>query len=339
MATSSVISVIIPAYNTARYISEALDSVFVQTFKDYEVVVINDGSPDTEELERVLEPYLDRITYLKQENRGPSAARNLGIRQARGEFLAFLDSDDVWMPEYLAEQIRHFRDDPSLDMIYSDAWFFGNTPSAGKTYMQLYPPKSRDVTFENMVAEKCPMVFTHCVLVRRAAVAEVGLFDEELSHSEDLHLWLRLAHAGARIAYHRMALAGRRARAGSLNSSRRAVEQGEVRALEKLRRTLDLSTTQRLLLERRIARRHALVDLREGKQFLAEGNFEQAINSLARANAVFHRQKLGLVLFGLDFAPRLTAWVARIWQAVDSKIEAGLRRLKYGGPIGNQRGR
>src|ERR1700686_1350704 len=112
MSTPTV-SVIIPSYKTATFITETLDSVFAQTFTDYEVIVVNDGSPDTEQLERVLEPYCNRIVYLKQENRGVAGARNAGIRRARGAFLAFLDSDDMWLPEFLAEQVQIFHKDPS----------------------------------------------------------------------------------------------------------------------------------------------------------------------------------------------------------------------------------
>jgi glycosyltransferase involved in cell wall biosynthesis len=102
---SPLVSVIIPAYDVAEFIGEALDSVFAQTFTDYEVIVINDGSPDTAKLERALAPYLSRIVYLKQENRGVSAARNTGINAARGSLIAFLDGDDVWLPNYLEVQV------------------------------------------------------------------------------------------------------------------------------------------------------------------------------------------------------------------------------------------
>src|SRR5579864_51434 len=120
------VSVIIPAYNAAAYIAETLDSVFAQTFREFEVIVINDGSPDTNQLEKVLERYLDRIVYLKQENRGPSAARNAGIQRSRAEFLALLDSDDVWNREYLATQMSFFQRDPKLDLIYSDFLYHGD---------------------------------------------------------------------------------------------------------------------------------------------------------------------------------------------------------------------
>src|SRR3982751_5296129 len=90
MREPPALSVIIPAYNTASYIGEALESVFAQDFTDYETIVVNDGSPDTLELERALEPYRERIIYLKQENRGPGGARNTGISRARGRYVAFL---------------------------------------------------------------------------------------------------------------------------------------------------------------------------------------------------------------------------------------------------------
>src|SRR5512138_947176 len=92
------VSVIMPAFRAAKYIGAALDSVIAQTFTDYEIIVVNDGSPDTVELERALKPYGSKVLYVKQDNRGCSAARNAGIRVARGQLLAFLDADDYWEP-------------------------------------------------------------------------------------------------------------------------------------------------------------------------------------------------------------------------------------------------
>src|ERR1700691_5903395 len=102
------VSVIIPAYNTAQLIAACLDSIFAQTFQDFETVIVNDGSPDTPELEKVLQPYMDRqgdrIVYIKQVNKRAAGARNTAIARARGEFLAFLDSDDTWLPNHLESQ-------------------------------------------------------------------------------------------------------------------------------------------------------------------------------------------------------------------------------------------
>jgi len=117
------VSIVIPAYNVAQYISETLESVFAQTFTDYEVIVVNDGSPDTEDFEQAIEPYLSRIRYLKQENRGASVARNTGLQAARGEFIAFLDADDLWLPPYLDQQMKFIRE-RGCDLACADAEFF-----------------------------------------------------------------------------------------------------------------------------------------------------------------------------------------------------------------------
>src|SRR5262249_911638 len=106
-----------------------LESVFCQTYHNFEVILINDGSPDTEEFERAIAPYRDRIVYIRQENCGPSAARNAGIGRARGEYLAFLDSDDVWYPTCLAAQVElALRRQPSCDLVYSDVLVYSDSP-------------------------------------------------------------------------------------------------------------------------------------------------------------------------------------------------------------------
>ncbi|MEJ7709179.1 MAG: glycosyltransferase family A protein [Pyrinomonadaceae bacterium] len=146
------VGVIVPTYNTANYIQETLDSIFAQTFKDYEVVVVNDGSPDTEELERVLAPYFSRITYIKQENRGWSVARNTAIRATQAPLIALLDSDDIWEPNYLAMQVAEMQRDATIDVLYPDAGTFGDSIFAGRTYMDLCPSNG-EVTFESLLTQ------------------------------------------------------------------------------------------------------------------------------------------------------------------------------------------
>src|SRR4051812_21361852 len=91
------ISVVIPAYNSAKFIDETLRSVAEQRFREYEVIIVNDGSPDTDEFERTIRPRIENIIYIRQRSAGAGAARNTALEHARGEFIAFLDSDDVWM--------------------------------------------------------------------------------------------------------------------------------------------------------------------------------------------------------------------------------------------------
>src|SRR6266446_7561688 len=162
------VTIIIPAYNVAPYIGETLDSVFAQTFADYEIIVINDGSPDTEDLERALARFIDRINYLKQENRGASAARNAGLHAARGEFVAFLDADDLWLPNYLDEQMKFIRE-RGCDLACADAEYFGATTHDAPTYMTLLmdsAPAFGDVTFLELVAAERSLI-TSGVVARR----------------------------------------------------------------------------------------------------------------------------------------------------------------------------
>jgi GT2 family glycosyltransferase len=319
------VSVITPAFNSSEYISETLASVFAQTFTDFEVIVINGGSPDTEQLELALQPYRDSIVYIKQSNRGVAADRNAGIRIARGEYLAFLDGDDLWFPEYLASQMRLFEETPSLDMVYCDAVYFGNEGQGdpahfgswrrpGKTCME-GSPSNGPVTFESLLAGKCSVV-TSKTVVRRRVMEECGMFDEGRSRAEDFDMWLRLAHHGSNISYHKSVLGGHRLHSGSLASSVISSSQAVVDALHHLLATLDLTSEQRSLVQQQIERFQALTDLHHGKFYLSEGQFTQARHSLGNANAFFRSLKLGLVLTGLHFLPRLTQLSFSTWQKI-----------------------
>jgi glycosyltransferase involved in cell wall biosynthesis len=306
------VSVIIPAYNTADHIAAALESVFAQTFGDLEVILVNDGSPDTDRFEKAIQPYLSRITYLTQENGGPSSARNLGIRQARGEWLAFLDSDDIWLPKYLEEQLKFLRTDAALDMVYCDATLEGDPRVAGTTFMQHYP-SSGSVTFESILIEET-QVLTSATIVRRRKVIAVGLFDEELRCAEDHDLWLRISHAGGKIAYQRPVLLRRTLRAGSQGSATESLLTGEMQSLRKLDHDLDLSSDRRDLLAGRLRTIQAELELSEGKAFLLAGEPDKAYESLSRANALAPAAKLRAVLLGLRIAPRLVVLGARFWR-------------------------
>lgn len=297
-----VVSIIMPAYNTAQYIGEALDSVLAQTFSDYEVIVINDGSPDTKELERVLAPYRERIVYLKQENRGTSAARNTGLRASRGRFIALLDSDDMWEPEYLATHVEVLERDASIDGIYPNALLFGDSLNAGKTYMDVCPSEG-EITFARLVAQEC---YVFCsVTARRETIFRAGLFDEELGSAEDFDLWLRILHGGGRIAYHRRVLARYRQRRGSHTSDPIWLCRNFLKLLDKLTRTMKLSSTDQAAVDGQRARTQAMLYLYEGKQALFGGDANRAKECLTKANAFFSSRKLALTLWLLRFSPRL----------------------------------
>src|SRR5262245_50425696 len=120
------VTIVVPAYNSSRYIAEALDSIKTQTLSDYEVIVVNDGSDDQEELESLLDSHPLPIIYLSQENKGVSAARNAAIKIGRGEFYAQLDADDQWTPEYLEVQLGILNDNPDVALVYPNATIIGD---------------------------------------------------------------------------------------------------------------------------------------------------------------------------------------------------------------------
>lgn len=308
---SPVVSVIIPAYKAADHIATALSSVFAQTYADYEVIVINDGSPDSEQMELAIAPIRSRVIYLNQQNRGPSGARNLGIQHARGEFLAFLDSDDAWLPHYLEQQLLFLRSDPTLDMVYCDATLEGDTLAEGKTFMQICPSVG-PVTFESLLVEQT-QVITSGTVVRRKNVLAVGLFDEEIRCSEDHELWLRLVHAGSKVAYQRQVLLRRNVRSNSQGSGPGNLLAGEIQSLRKLHRSLDLGPGTRALLAERLRKIQVALALTEGKASLLAGEQDKAYESLSRANALGPTRMLRAVLVSLRIAPRLTLWATRLW--------------------------
>lgn len=313
MPRSPAVSVIIPAFKAADQVGLALSSVFSQTYTDVEVIVINDGSPDTEAMELAIAPYLPRILYLKQENRGPSGARNLGIRHAKGKFLAFLDSDDCWLPNYLDQQLKFLRSDAALDMVYCDAILEGDTNDVGKTFMEVYP-STGSVTFESVLLEHTQII-TSGTVVRRQKVVEAGLFDEQLHCAEDHDLWLRLVHTGAKIAYQEQALLRRRVRRDSQGSSPGVLLAGEIQSLTKLHQVLDLNPTMRASVAKRLRNVQAALALLQGKEFLVAGEPDKAYRALKDSQVLAPSPGLCAMLVGLRIAPRLTVSGARFWRA------------------------
>src|ERR1039458_5468075 len=303
-ANLPLVSVIIPFYNADDLIGAALESVFAQSFKNFEVIVVNDGSPNNPSLQSVLRPYLSRIIYMSQENRGPSAARNLAIRRAQGKLLAFLDSDDTWLPEYLSEQTKLLQASPSLDLIYCDAFLVGDSASAGKTFMQICSSNG-PVTFESLLVERT-QVPTSGTVVRRQCVLTAGLFDERFRCAEDHDLWLRIAYHGGKIAYHRKVLVRRLVRSDSLGSPPGDLLAGEIGVLKKLDRELALLPEASSLLAGKVRQAEALLYYIRGKKSLLANDSQKAHEFLSRAHALRPTMKLGVLLAGLRSMRSLT---------------------------------
>lgn len=306
MNTLPKISIVIPAYNVADFIAETLESVLAQSFTDFEVIIINDGSPDTEEFELAIKPYRERICYLKQENRGASAARNAGLRAARGELIAFLDADDLWLPNYLAEQLK-FISEYGCDLACADALIFGVSADAGQSYMDSLmdsaPPEGL-VTFLELVNAERSLI-TSGVVVRRDLVLKVGLFDEALRNAQDFDLWLRLARHGARLAYQRKVLLSYRSRPNSLSGDAINSHQRELRVFDKIEQSYEFTPAERLEVGSVIKRRRALLEYELGKLYLVPGDFARARQSFTNANNLRRSWKTCVALYLTRIAPGL----------------------------------
>jgi glycosyltransferase involved in cell wall biosynthesis len=180
------VSVIIPTYNRAGTLSECVESVLGQTFQDYELIVVDDGS--TDDTREALERYRDKLHYIYQENQGPSRSRNRGISEARGELIAFLDSDDVWTPDKLEKTVPALEGDADAGIIFTNVIFQGPggeivrvTEYGGLTQGQL-----RDMMMERT------LIVTSSAVVRRRVFEEIGVFDETLTYAEDWDMFYRI---------------------------------------------------------------------------------------------------------------------------------------------------
>lgn len=184
------VTVVIPAFNSERYIGEALASIQGQTLRDVEVLLIDDGSTDNTlgEVERFSDS-LD-LTIVRQANAGPSAARNVGIRQARGRYCAFLDADDVMLPECLATQFALLAADPGFGLVLTDVMTFDEGGIIHRARWNLSETSS-ETALERLLLEN--FVTTSAVMAPKERLIEAGLFSEDRRVAEDYELWLRLA--------------------------------------------------------------------------------------------------------------------------------------------------
>ncbi|MBI5149416.1 MAG: glycosyltransferase [Candidatus Omnitrophica bacterium] len=231
---TSRVSIIIPVYNSEKTVGEALDSVAAQTYTDYEVIVVNDGSTDQSEsaIKKYMSPPLN-VTYVEQVNNGPAAARNAGLRLAKGEFVAFLDADDLWDKDKLATAIEAMDANPDAKLVFTDMRHVvnGRTVYASYLHERPYPSLPNGKIYDNLLWGN--FIFTPTVLVRRDVLREVGGFDENLQIAEDYDLWLRIARRYP-IHYIDRPLVTRRRIGGNITDDKQTYIKSCIRLREKL---------------------------------------------------------------------------------------------------------
>ena len=194
-----LVSVIVPVYNVEAYIAETIRSVLAQTYSNFELLIIDDESPDRSV--EICQQFQDsRIKIIHQKNRGLAGARNTGIRHAQGEYLAFLDSDDLWLPEKLAKHVQHLNANPEVGISFSRSAFIDDQGQSVGVYQM---PKLQDITAPHLLCRN-PIGNGSAPVIRRAVFDEIEFtdtrhgmsekfyFDEDFRQSEDIECWIRI---------------------------------------------------------------------------------------------------------------------------------------------------
>lgn len=239
-------SVIIPAYQAAAFIAEAVESVRAQTLPPHEVIVVDDGS--TDDLESALAPYGAELIVLHKDNGGLASARNAGVRAASGEFVAFLDADNVYLPEFIEAVAELATARPDLDIVTTDAFL----ELDGRVYGRYYRGKARFIA-DN---QRRGIIHQHFIFgngaIRRETLLAIGGYDETVV-AEDTDLFVRMILGGSRAGLVDEPLCIYRIRPGSLSSRRTRMLAAGVVVLERARNHPSLTPTERRYLEQELA--------------------------------------------------------------------------------------
>ena len=268
------VSVIIPSYNNANYIARAIDSVLNQTYRDFEIIVVDDGSTDN--TKDIVSSYPNPVKYLGQDNRGPSSARNAGIAASRGEFIAFLDSDDYFMKPNLEMKMSFLESNPRAGWIYSD-WQYVNDEGSplkkGSSKFKYSDKKLTGEIFEELVRSR-NFISPCTVVVRRSVLDDVGHFDTVIPSQEEYDLWLRISLQYAAY-YIDKVLVFVTVHPKSLSRDFTKWANGNAVIVEKLKHLIPQNFRDReKLLNKMLADRHTFI----GRDFLQKGHFKEATN-------------------------------------------------------------
>lgn len=313
------VSVIMPAYNVAAYISAAIESVLAQTHRDVDLWIVDDGSTDdTAAIAANYSARDSRVHLLRQPNGGISSARNRALRCAQGELLAILDSDDMWEPEFLQAQIDVLRARPDVDIVTGNAWFLGSRLHSQPVRPAPDPRPEPDLA--TMLGDEYA-VFIMSVMRRRVYEA-IGPFDETLRTNEDYDFWLRAAIAGFKFARNDRPLGHYRRRDDSMSANEVRMFRGILRVYDKLRPQLADRPREREILERQYARFELEPLAAEVRAAIEAADYVLAHDLLAELYVRRASPVIGAATWMARFAPRLLSFAYHLRRA---RMGAGCR--------------
>jgi GT2 family glycosyltransferase len=309
-------SILTPAYNSSAYIGETISSVLAQTFPSFELLVVDDGSSD--DTVAVVEGFArrdSRVVLLRQPNNGAATARNRAIRTARGRYFALIDSDDLWMPEFLAAQHQLLENHQELAVISANAINLG-----GEWDGQPWKAASDALTPVSLT-QMLEVEDSLCIaaVLRREVAETIGGFDPHLLNNEDYDFWLRAAAAGYTCAFYSRPLAYYRRRADSKSSNEQATLRGILRVLEHARTHCANHPAALAIIERRVAEFEHRRLIAGAKSALLGGDFQSAATAFDALRRE-HGSPYGLMARLTRHAPQVVLWAYAAKSAISPRL-------------------
>ena len=275
MNTQPFVSVIIPTFNRCAFLIEAIERITHQTYANWELLVVDDGS--TDETPNIIERYVHmdrRVRYIRQDNRGVAAARNAGLAHATGELIGFCDSDDLWLPRKLERQVAYLRQHPDVGLVYSDVMSMRGGQVDVPSYFAERLPRAGRVLHALLEQNFIP---TSSVLIRKRCLDEIGGFDESLTTSEDYELWLRFCQRFP-VGYVPEILVTVRRHADNLTSEHWRGQRAHLLVLDRMKQRFGDQIPPAVL-----NRAYALTHLQIGYGHLLRGRIRLAREELVRS--------------------------------------------------------
>lgn len=310
------VSVIIPTYNYGHFLGEAIQSVLDQTFQDWELIVVDDGSTDN--TREVVAAFADpRIRYVYQENRGNPAARNAALKLAAGEYIACLDADDMWFPEMLQKLVAQLDSlPPTVGLVYSDVYLFNNEDGAIiRRFLQgRRPPQGR--IFDHLLDTDGWFISDTGSLIRREVFERVGLYDESLLRYQDWEMWVRIA-AAYEVAALDEPLARCRRHSGNATKGLEKMYQWGQAARRKVMASYPLSPRQKRALRHNLAYH----EYTYGVDLLRLGKRGEAWKAFFRSLRLRPGERKTYIHLGLPLlSPRLYGLLSKSYSMVKERL-------------------